>query len=326
MSTRRVFAMAVGLIAAAALGLAAALTSGASAQGASASGSASLSDPAGDANGAPDITTVVISDDAATGMVQFTVTASGEMTIDQVVEPEVNVFIDTDRNPATGTPAGHQFDGSLPGGDYRLSYERSTDAPGGSFFEAWNGTSWKDVTESATMSSSRSGDTFTWRLSKSDLGVTGSDFDFYLTGEIFNADTTDRAVDLAPDNGAWSYTLSSTTTATTTTTTTTTTTSVLKPLIGKPTTTPGKAIAGQRLTVIFPVTRSDAGAPLTSGKMICDPSVQGKVITHAESFKGGIARLSFTIPTNAKGKLLKVKVTIKLGNKSTTRIATFHVS
>ena len=59
--------------------------------------------------------------------------------------------------------------------------------------------------------------------------------------------------------------------------------------------------------------------------MICDPSIQGNVIQHTQQFKNGVAQLSFTIPKNAKGKLLKVKVTIKLAASSATRIATFHV-
>jgi hypothetical protein len=100
----------------------------------------------------------------------------------------------------------------------------------------------------------------------------------------------------------------------------------LKAVIGAPSASPAKAVAGKRLTVAFPVRRSDNGKPLKTGTMICDPSVAGKVIPHAERFKDGTARLSFTIPASAKGKLLKVKVTIKVGKQSTTRIATFRVS
>lgn len=98
-----------------------------------------------------------------------------------------------------------------------------------------------------------------------------------------------------------------------------------KPVIGKPVAVPGQPLAGKRFTVSFKVTRSDTGAALTTGKMICDPSVAGQVLRHAESFKGGTARLSFVVPANAAGKLLKVKVTIKAGGKSATKVATFSV-
>jgi hypothetical protein len=100
----------------------------------------------------------------------------------------------------------------------------------------------------------------------------------------------------------------------------------IKPVIGGPVTSPAQAQAGKRFVVAFKVTRSDTGKALTTGRMICDPSVAGKVIRHAESFRGGTARLSFVIPTTAQGKLLTVRVTIKAGTQSTTRVATFKVA
>ena len=49
------------------------------------------------------------------------------------------------------------------------------------------------------------------------------------------------------------------------------------------------------------------------------------MIRHAEQFTNGVARLAFTIRKNAKGKLLTVRLTIKLGGQSATKIATFRV-
>jgi hypothetical protein len=100
---------------------------------------------------------------------------------------------------------------------------------------------------------------------------------------------------------------------------------VMKPVIGKPITSPAQPQAGKRFTVAFRVTRSDTGAPLLRGRMICDPSVSGKVLRHAESFRAGTARLSFLIPANAAGQLLKVKVTIKAGRQSATKVAPFRI-
>jgi len=96
-------------------------------------------------------------------------------------------------------------------------------------------------------------------------------------------------------------------------------------VIGAPVTTPLRVVAGKRLTVTFLVTRSDNRQPMTRGTMICDPSVAGKVIRHAESFKAGKARLSFLVPKTAKGKQLKVKLTIRAGTQSATKIVTFPV-
>ena len=154
---------------------------------------------------------------------------------------------------------------------------------------------------------------------KTDMGI-DKGFAFWVMSV---KDDASGSADDAPDNGMWPYILTG---QTTTTTTSTTTVQTVKAVIGAPTLVPKTAVAGKRLTVTFPVTRSDNGAPLTSGKMICDPSVSGKVITHAESFTGGTAKLAFTVPKTAKGKLLRVKVTIKSGDQSTTKIATFHIS
>jgi hypothetical protein len=99
---------------------------------------------------------------------------------------------------------------------------------------------------------------------------------------------------------------------------------VVKPVIGQPTGVPAQPLAGKRFTVSFKVKRSDTGGPLTSGKMLADPSVAGKVIRHVESFRGGTARLSFVVPANAAGKTLRVKVTITAGGRSATRIASFR--
>ena len=99
----------------------------------------------------------------------------------------------------------------------------------------------------------------------------------------------------------------------------------VKPVIGQPVTVPARPVAGKRFTVSFKVMRSDTGASLTTGKMICDPSVVGKVIQHQESFKNGTARLSFVIPSDATGKLLKVKLTIRSGHQSAARVSTFRI-
>ena len=100
---------------------------------------------------------------------------------------------------------------------------------------------------------------------------------------------------------------------------------VVSPVIARPVLMPKHPLAGHRLVVTLAVTRSDNHHPLTQGTMICDPSVQGKVLAHTESFTRGTAKLSFAIPRNMKGKLLKVKVTIKVGSQLSTRTATFRI-
>jgi hypothetical protein len=100
---------------------------------------------------------------------------------------------------------------------------------------------------------------------------------------------------------------------------------VESPVINPPLTVPAKPRAGKYFTVSFPVTSSLTGQTLTAGKMICDPSVKSKVIPHFEHFKNGKATLRFVIPAAAKGKVLKVHLTMVLGDQSTTRIESFLV-
>jgi hypothetical protein len=100
---------------------------------------------------------------------------------------------------------------------------------------------------------------------------------------------------------------------------------VVKPVIARPVITPKQALAGSRLVLTFAVTRSDNRQPLTRGKMKCEPWINGEVIRHAASFANAKARLAFTVPRTARHKLLKVRLTIKLGDQSTTRTATFLV-
>lgn len=83
--------------------------------------------------------------------------------------------------------------------------------------------------------------------------------------------------------------------------------------------------AGTRVTASFRATRSDDGAPLRAGTMTCDPRIAGMPIPYTEQFRNGTGRLAFTIPKQARGKLLTVKVTITLDTRSTTRTSTFRV-
>ena len=99
----------------------------------------------------------------------------------------------------------------------------------------------------------------------------------------------------------------------------------VKPVFGRVLAQPPVPLAGNRFTFTLAVKRSDTGAPLTKGRMVCDPSVAGKLIKHTESFKAGKARLSFVVPKTAKGKQLKIKIKIVSGGQSSTRVLTFKV-
>ena len=100
---------------------------------------------------------------------------------------------------------------------------------------------------------------------------------------------------------------------------------VVKPVLGKPLTLPATALAGKRFVFTLAVKRSDTGAPLTTGRMVANPTVAGKLVKHVESFKAGKVRLTFVVPKTAKGKLLKIKIKITASGKTTTRLYTYKV-
>jgi hypothetical protein len=100
----------------------------------------------------------------------------------------------------------------------------------------------------------------------------------------------------------------------------------VKPVIGRPVTVPARPLPGQRFAISFRVTRSDTGAPLLRGRMLCDPSVAGRTIRHVESFTAGNARLSFVVPVEAQGRQLKIRVAIASGGQSASRTSLFAVA
>src|SRR5262249_6614708 len=155
-----------------------------------------------------------------------------------------------------------------------LAAER--DAEGSSWWiQRWNGSKYVDAAQSSSMSFSRTGDTMTWTVNRTDIGVeTG--FGFYVWSSTWDANDNQTGEDNAPDDGSCTYDL---------TKPATTPTPVVRPVIGAPALTPAKPLAGKRLTVVFPVTRSDTGAALTTGTMIFDLSVAGKTLPHSETFK-----------------------------------------
>jgi hypothetical protein len=308
-------ASALGVLA---LGAVAAVAATSFGQGpaARAANSITFIDLVGDApTGVPDISSVnVTSDD--TGLLTFTISTSGLEKL-----ASLDVSIDADRNPATGPQTG----GRLAGCEIMLAIVRNnSDAVSGRVF-AWDGQFMK-VTTRPSFTSSLEGGTARFQIGKDDLGTT-TGFMFSIQASTQQSGTAYIVLgyDFAPDNGTWSFDLNPAPPTSSTAQTTTVTRRVI-PLIGRPTTTPHKAHAGQRFTVIFPVTRSDTGRRLMSGTMRCDPSFRDRLIAHSESFRNGIARLTFTVPKGAAGTRLNVKVTITFHGTSTTRNATFPIA
>jgi hypothetical protein len=277
----------------------------------------SWSDPVGDSNGAPDLTALTVSNDAAG-------TVAMRFSVPLVPDTNLMVTFDSNLNGKLGDEV-----------DRIIAVGRFPDGSVASFAIGWDASG--NVVEKAIPSLTQTVDasTVTISFAKGDLGI-GSGFAFWA--ETTTGAQLDQGVvgDRMPDreNVAWPYAIETapapapappTTPATPAPAPAPAPAPVVKPRIAAPVLSPMTVVAGKRVTVSFPVTRSDTGAPLTEGKMVCDPSVAGKVLKHAESFKGGTARLSFLVPKSAKGKLLKVRVTITVSGVAVTKIATFKV-
>jgi hypothetical protein len=155
-----------------------------SAGGASA---ATFTDPAGDSNGAPDITAVDVSNDS-----------SGQVTIRLALAgaPSTAVFLvlfDTDQNPATGASASS-------GAEYSVTF----DAAAQTFLVArWDGSQWVlspyqrvKVTSAAT--------SVTFSLNARDIGGTNA-FGFWTRSIV--GEPSAWTLDDAPDDGVYSYAL-----------------------------------------------------------------------------------------------------------------------
>jgi hypothetical protein len=259
---------------------------------------AAFTDPSGDANGAPDITAISMSDVQGTGVLTVSVTASG-----LVPSTSVDVWLDTDKNSSTGSPSGSEFN---------LEIWQEADDWGWTI-DKWNGTSWVMTTETPGMRFSRSGDVFTWTLSKSDLGGANG-FAFWVGGTLLDASGNVRSGDTAPDGGTFVYDLSSSVVQVVTT------------AIGKPVAVPAKPRAGKLLSLAFPVTRSDNGALPAGATISATTKVGGASIPHTQSLNGGMAAINVLVPKSAKGKLLTVTVRIVVSGQTTTKIVSYRIS
>jgi len=281
----------------------------------------SYTDPSGDAGVGTDITSLTARNDASGG-ISIQIASASPI----VANHAVAIFIDADRNQSTGKDGDEywMFGGPLVG----------------VAFFAWNGSSWAQTNPAGFSVGAAAANVSDFRFTQASIGgVKGFNF---VAVSISIDPPTINFWDAAPDRGYYSYDLATAqpTPPPTTTTPAPAPTVVWKLQIAAPTTTPSKAVAGKSFTVKFPVkfTSGKVGDPIreeitvTKGTMVCDPTIGGKVVVHKESFKGGVARLSFVVPKTAKGKLLKVRVSITApdpssgSNKSATKIATFRVA
>ena len=251
-----------------------------------ASNSATFEDSTGEIAAAPDITTVSFSNDD-TRMITFRITIPNRQQFSQ--DMELDVFVDTDNNAATGDA---EF---VPGADYVIQYYRGEAA----LFK-WDGT---DFTRSfgnppaVTLSTSYAGGVATIRISADELGNTKAfrALLFAISGIVVDPvtgaeDFTNVQVDTAPNYGIGLYPFEVKVTPAT--------------LVAKRfTAAPARPAAGKPFTLRLVAARSDTGAVVQNGRVTCVGRVgNARLKATVARVVAGAATCTWNIPATAKGK------------------------
>jgi hypothetical protein len=251
-------------------------------------------DSTGEAADAPDITTVVVSNNNA-GLITFKLSIPNKPVFTEDVL--VNVDVDSDNNPATGDP-------TTLGADYAIQLYR-----GSADLFRWDGTSFTrsatDPPQSSLVFSYAGGPQI--KISAAELGntttlnfgaiaITGIKLD--LNGD---PDFTNAKADLAPDpgHGLWKYEVK---------------TAPLRLVARK--FTAGKPRAGALYTARLSAARNDTGAVLESGKVTCKASIAGRPVrARTQRFVNKEAVCSWMIPGSARGQTLRGSVGVAFEGK-----------
>lgn len=258
----------------------------------------SYTDANGDGGPGTDITGVTVRSDAS-GKVTIQLASASPI----VANHAVAIFIDADKNQSTGDQGDEywMFGGPLVG----------------SAFFAWNGSDWTEPNAPGFYARAAASNVTEFGFGKADLGNVNA-FNFQAVSISIDPPRV-SFWDAAPDRGYWTYEITAPAPPAPTPTP-----AAVKPVIGPAVAT--AAVAGKPMTVTFMVRRSDDGAPLTDATMVCDPTFAGRQLAHTESFVAGKAKMRFTVPKAAKGKLVKVKLTVTTAEgKAATRAAAFKV-
>ncbi len=261
-----------------------------------------FSDPSGDTSGAPDITTVVVSDESA-GRITFRISFANQPEL--AADSQLNVWLDTDLSDATGSQ-GLDYLIVVVGASRQFDVAR------------WNGSDWDYSVPSSTVSVSfRDGVTIS--VGRSELGGT-SGFNF-LVGGVQGVSGQAGNIDYGPDSGRWSYRLSAPPPPPPPP-------SVVRLVFGNVVTVPTKPTAGKPFTLTFGVTRSDTGASVAKEAVTAVGTfINGKSLRLPVrfGFVGAKMRMTLAVPKTAKGKLLRVTITVVAVHRSATKVVTFKV-
>ena len=244
----------------------------------------SFADPAGDTGAAADITNVELRTDAVTGDLVFWV-ALANRPDDLASGDGLIVYLDADRNPATGDE----------GTDYAIVAD--VESAG---LSRWDGSEYAPV-DAVSLGSGFVTSRHAVRIAihPNDLGGTTA-FDFAL--ETSFGDDVDAAPDAPPN---WSYAPVA---------------GRLELTLAGSSLAPKKPVAGKSLIARIRVVRHDLDEVLTLGKVRCTLRVGKKAVRSTRSgFAANVAFCSWKLPRAAAGKTVRGTIALSYGGVTVKR-------
>jgi hypothetical protein len=271
----------------------------------SAAADQTFADPGGDAKAGTDIITVVVKNDAS-GNIVFDVTSANPVVSNHAIA----IFIDADRNGATGSSTGDEF-----------WFYGGPDVGRGFF--SWNGSQFTPASPGSFTAAQVGTNTSEFRLNKADLGNTSS-FNFVAISISIDPPNL-NFWDFAPDSGEWTYTLTAPAPPPTTTTTTTTPTPAPKPpatvgLGAVSVRTVGGIHAGRIFTVSARVTTT-----ARTVRVKCLIKVSGRTVPALGRYGAHVASCQGIAPPGTVGKRLAGTMTVTIAGDHDTRTFSFVI-
>jgi hypothetical protein len=262
---------------------------------AGASNSQTFADSTGEDPGAPDITSVVVSNDDS-GLITFQINVSNRPTLTQ--DMLFLIFLDTDSNPATG-------DNQADGADYALQL-----VPGFADLFKWNGSDYDAAPSQSSVVFSYASTGPTIKVSAADLGgikafnfsvaaVSGVTVD--ATGNpVFTSAHSDSAPD--PGHGMYAYKVL---------------TAVKLTVVSFETST---AKAGKSFAASIGATENDTNGPIKNGTVTCHATLGGRPLApDGRGVVNGLAICDWKLPKTARGKRFAGTVTVTVQGATVTR-------
>jgi hypothetical protein len=261
-----------------------------------AANTATFQDSIGEDVNAPDITTIVVSNDDA-GLITFQINIPNRPTLTQ--DMFLLTFIDSDNNSATGDPQSY-------GADYVIELD-----PGSVILLQWNGSTYVPAASQTSLTYAYSNGA-TIHVSAADLGKTKAirfgviAFSGFQLDASGNADFSQVKPDPAPDfgHGLYSY-------------------QVLTKLVLTVTAftiAPRPAKAGRPLSVSMAVNENDTNGPVAVGTVGCAASIAGKrLVATTHALRNGIAVCVWRLPATAKGRIVRGLITLTVQGTTLTR-------